>query len=229
MCCPYPLLRRPLICHSSACWWCSIAQCIAQCTQNVNTGGALAASKSAKAMLGPPDTALLHVCGPPRPGVANRPSSCACYVGPGHGQSGERRRGSRTATCDLSADAPHQATACNSHGTAAAMRAAAESPIPSRPPDARELFPTRVSVAPSGLSPLPALSTLRGGSRCGVRVRRASCGASPIAPGASATPRSLPRSSTRAWDKFRSVSWVSPAAQTPLETQIKSRALQTAF
>jgi len=108
----------------------------------------------------------------------------------------------RTATCDLSADAPHQATARNSHGTAAAMRAAAESPIPSRPPDARELFPTRVSVAPSGLSPPPALSTLRGGSRCGVRVRRASCGASPIAPGASATPRSLPRSSTRAWDKF---------------------------
>ncbi len=32
-----------------------------------------------------------------------------------------------------------------------------------------------------------ALSTLRRGSRCGVRVRRASCGASPIAPGASAT------------------------------------------
>jgi hypothetical protein len=77
------------------------------------------------------------------------------------------------------------------------MRAAAESPIPSRPPDARELFDTRVSVAPSGLSPPPALSTLHGGSRCGVRVRRASCGASPIAPGASATPRSLPRSSTR--------------------------------
>jgi hypothetical protein len=72
-----------------------------------------------------------------------------------------------------------------------------ESHIPSRPPDARELFPTRVCVAPSGLSPPPTLSTLRGGSRCGVRVWRASCGASPIAQGASATPRSLPRSLTR--------------------------------
>ena len=50
-------------------------------TQSVNTGGALAANKSARAMLGPPDTALLHVCGPPRPGVANRPSSGACCVG----------------------------------------------------------------------------------------------------------------------------------------------------
>jgi hypothetical protein len=46
-------------------------------------------------MLGPPDTALLHVCGPPRPGDANRPSSGACCVGPGHGQLGVRRRGSR--------------------------------------------------------------------------------------------------------------------------------------
>ena len=56
----------------------------------------------------------------------------------------------RTATCDLSADASHQALARASHFTAAAMRATAESPIPSRPPAARELFPTRVSVAPSG-------------------------------------------------------------------------------
>ena len=33
------------------------------------------------------------------------------------------QRQQRTAMCDLSADAPHQATALNSHGTAAAMRA----------------------------------------------------------------------------------------------------------
>jgi hypothetical protein len=73
-----------------------VQHCSVQRTQSINTGGALAANKSAKAMLGPPDTALLHVCGPPRPGVANRPSSGDCYVvGPGHGQSGERHRGSR--------------------------------------------------------------------------------------------------------------------------------------
>jgi len=42
-------------------------------------------------MLGPPDTALLHVCGPPRPGVANRPSSSACCVGLGQGQRGAHR------------------------------------------------------------------------------------------------------------------------------------------
>jgi hypothetical protein len=34
----------------------------------------------------------------------------------------------RTATCDLSADAPHQATARTSHGTAAAMRARISGP-----------------------------------------------------------------------------------------------------
>ena len=145
---------------------------------------------------------------------------------PGKAHASRRRRTSATSSkLDVRG---RLRCACNAASSAPPSEAATESPIPSRPPDARELFPTRVSVAPSGLSPPPALSTFCGGSRCGVRVRRASCGASPIAPGASATPRSLPRSSTRAWDKFRSVSWVSPAAQTPLETQIKSRALQTA-
>jgi hypothetical protein len=72
-----------------------VQHCAVHSTQSVNTGGALAANKSARAMLGPPDTALLHVCGPPRPGVANRPSSGACCVGLGHGQWGARRRGSR--------------------------------------------------------------------------------------------------------------------------------------
>ncbi len=35
------------------------------------------------------------MCGPPRPGVANRPSSGACCVGLGQGQRGAHRRGSR--------------------------------------------------------------------------------------------------------------------------------------
>ena len=46
-------------------------------------------------MLGPPDTLLLHVCGPPRPVVANHPSSGACCVGLGHGQWGTRSHGNR--------------------------------------------------------------------------------------------------------------------------------------
>ena len=40
--------------------------------------------------------------------------------------------------------------ACNAASSAPPSEAATESPIPSRPPAARELFPTRVSVAPSG-------------------------------------------------------------------------------
>jgi hypothetical protein len=72
-----------------------VQHCSVHSTQSVNTGGALAANKSARAMLGPLDTALLHVCGPPRPGVANRPSSGACCVGLGQGQRGAHRRGSR--------------------------------------------------------------------------------------------------------------------------------------
>ena len=74
-------------------------------------------------MLGPPDTALLHVCGPPRPGVANRPSSGACCVGLGQGQRGAHRRGSRGQR-----RVTYQRTRLikprpASHGTAAAMRA----------------------------------------------------------------------------------------------------------
>ncbi len=75
-----------------------VQHCTVHSTQSVNTAGALAANKSARAMLGPPDTALLHVCGPPHPGVANRPSSGACCVGlglVGYGQWGARCRGSR--------------------------------------------------------------------------------------------------------------------------------------
>jgi len=75
---------------------CSIAQCIAH---SVNTADSLAANKSARVMLGSPDTALLHVCGPPRPGVVNRPSSGACCVGLGHGQWGARRRCNRGQRC----------------------------------------------------------------------------------------------------------------------------------
>ena len=124
---------------------------------------------------------------------------------PGKAHASKRRRTSATSSkLDVRG---RLRCACNAASSAPPSEAATESPIPSRPPDARELFPTRVSVAPSGLSPPPALSTFCGGSRCGVRVRRASCGASPMAPGASATPRSLPRSWTRAWDQFTSVSW----------------------
>jgi hypothetical protein len=72
-----------------------VQHCSVHSTQIVNTGGALAANKSERLMLGPPDKALLHKCGPPRPGVANRPSSGACCVGLGHGKWGVRRRDSR--------------------------------------------------------------------------------------------------------------------------------------
>ena len=202
-----------------------VQHCAVHSTQSVNTGGALAANKSARAMLGASRHRTAARVRAPTPGRRQSPFQwCLLCRTRAWAIGCAPPRQPRTATCDLSADAPHQATACNSHGTAAAMRAAAESPIPSRPPDARELFPTRVSVEPSGLSPPPALSTLRGGSRCGVRVRRASCGASPIAPGASATPRSLPRPGLGDNSEVFLVS-----AQTPLETQIKSRALQTAF
>ena len=100
-----------------------VQHCAVHSTQSVNTGGALAANKSARAMLGPPDTALLHVCGPPRPGVANRPSSGACCVGLGQGQRGAHRRGSRGQR-----RVTYQRTRLikprpASHGTAAAMRA----------------------------------------------------------------------------------------------------------
>ena len=102
-------------------WWCSIAQCIAHRASTpearwpqINPQGRC---------LGPPDTALLHVCGPPRPGVANRPSSGACCVGLGQGQRGAHRRGSRGQR-----RVPYQRTRLikprsASHGKAAAMRA----------------------------------------------------------------------------------------------------------
>jgi len=96
-----------------------VQHCSVHITQRVNTGGPLAVNKSARAMLGPPDTALLHVCRSPRPVVVNRPSSGACCVGLGCAPQLQPK----TATCDLSADTPHPATARTSHGTAAAMRA----------------------------------------------------------------------------------------------------------
>jgi hypothetical protein len=72
-----------------------VQHCVVHSTQSVNTGGVLTANKSGRVMLGPPDTALLHVCGPPLPDVANRPSISACCVGLGYGQWGARRSGSR--------------------------------------------------------------------------------------------------------------------------------------
>jgi hypothetical protein len=100
-----------------------VQHCAVHSTQSVNTGGALAANKSARAMLGPPDTALLHVCGPPRPGVANRPSSCACCVGLGQGQRGAHRRGSRGQRRVTYQRTRLIKPRSASHGKAAAMRA----------------------------------------------------------------------------------------------------------
>ncbi len=127
VCCPYPLLLRPLICHRNG----GAALRSAYSTQSVNTGGALTANKSARhqkstkarVMLGPPDTSLLHMCGPPRPGVANRPSSGSCCVGLGQGQRGAHRHGSRGQR-----RVTYQRTRLikprpASHGTATAMRA----------------------------------------------------------------------------------------------------------
>jgi hypothetical protein len=102
-------------------WWCSIAQCIAHRASTpearwpqINPQGRC---------LGPPDTALLHVCGPPRPGVANRPSSGACCVGLGHGQWGARRRGSRGQQRVTYQRTRLIKPRSASHGKAAAMRA----------------------------------------------------------------------------------------------------------
>ena len=100
-----------------------VQHCAVHSTQSVNTGGALAANKSARAMLGPPDTALLHVCGPPRPGVANRPSSGACCVGLGQGQRGAHRRGSRGQRRVTYQRTRLIKPRSASHGKAAAMRA----------------------------------------------------------------------------------------------------------
>jgi hypothetical protein len=44
---------------------------IDRASQSVNTGGALAANKSARAVSGPPKPPLLHACGPPRPSRAS--------------------------------------------------------------------------------------------------------------------------------------------------------------
>ena len=118
VCCPYPLLRPPQFVTAMV-----VQHCAVHSTQSVNTGGALAANKSARAMLGPPDTALLHVCGPPRPGVANRPSSGACCVGLGQGQRGAHRRGSRGQRRVTYQRTRLIKPRSASHGKAAAMRA----------------------------------------------------------------------------------------------------------
>jgi hypothetical protein len=43
------------------------------CTHSVNTAGALAANKSTWAVRGPPNTPLLHACGPPHPSLRRQP------------------------------------------------------------------------------------------------------------------------------------------------------------
>jgi hypothetical protein len=81
--------------------------------------------------------------------------------------------------------------ACNAASSSPPSEPAAESPIPSRPPDARELFPTRVSVAPSGLSPPPPCPPCveAPGVACASGLPAAVHRQSRRAP---ATPRSLP-------------------------------------
>ena len=67
---------------------------------------------------------------------------------PGKAHASRRRRTSATSSkLDVRG---RLRCACNAASSAPPSEAATESPIPSRPPDARELFPTRVSVAPSG-------------------------------------------------------------------------------
>ena len=154
-------------------------------TKSVNTGSAMAANKSVRTVRGPPNTPLLHACGPPCPSrrrqspltllhgqvcialYARRarvllsilcspghvveeerialPLGEATFVsqvlrigiadaavGLGMGKSGcAPPQPPRKATCDLSADASHQALARASHFTAAAMRARITGP-PSR-------------------------------------------------------------------------------------------------
>ena len=125
-----------------------VQHCAVHSTQSVNTGGALAANKSARAMLGPPDTALLHVCGPPRPGVANRPSSGACCVGLGQGQRGAHSRGSRGQR-----RVTYQRTRLikprpASHGTAAAMRARIAGPSITHSSNKAWQTPTSARLSP---------------------------------------------------------------------------------
>ena len=67
---------------------------------------------------------------------------------PGKAHASKRRRTSATSSkLDVRG---RLRCACNAASSAPPSEAATESPIPSRPPAARELFPTRVSVAPSG-------------------------------------------------------------------------------
>ncbi len=113
-CCPYPLLRRPLICHSPAAALLSatpfphthrrtrlqIVLTLAgfqapstrimshlrhltpsySSTQSVNTGGAMAANKSVRAVRGPPNTPLPHAARvlPPRPSRQRFFFECFC-------------------------------------------------------------------------------------------------------------------------------------------------------
>ena len=99
-------------------------------TQSVNTGGAMAANKSVRAVRGPPNTPLPHAA---RVRAPTPEHSGACCVGLGHGQSVgcAPPRQPRKATCDLPAGASQQAMARASQGTAAAMRARISGP-PSR-------------------------------------------------------------------------------------------------
>ena len=98
-------------------------------TQSVNTGGALAANKSARAMLGASRHRTAARVRAPTPGRRQSPFQRCLLCGTRAWAIGcAPPRQPRTAKFDLSADAPHQATARTSHGTAAAMRSRISGP-----------------------------------------------------------------------------------------------------
>jgi hypothetical protein len=112
-------------------------QCAAH---SVNTGGAMAANKSVRAVRGPPNTQqphaarvrapTLHAFGPPRPSRQRQSPFQRCLLCRTSVGCAPPRQPWK-ATCDLSAGASQQAMARSSQGTAAAMRARISGP-PSR-------------------------------------------------------------------------------------------------
>jgi hypothetical protein len=103
-------------------WWCSIAQCIAHRASTPEPRWPQINPREQCLGLQTP-----HCCTrvrAPTPGRRQSPfQRCLLCRTRAWAMGCVQPRQPRTATCDLSADAPHQSTARNSHGTAAAMRA----------------------------------------------------------------------------------------------------------
>jgi len=117
--------------------WTRVAACDqGQCAaHSVNTGGAMAANKSVRAVRGPPNTqqphaARVQLSGPPRPSRQRQSPFQRCLLCRTSVGCAPPRQPWK-ATCDLSAGASQQAMARSSQGTAAAMRARISGP-PSR-------------------------------------------------------------------------------------------------